>query len=194
MFTSCLPPATISKAREDRITFATAMALRIIMQAKVAAGNVIHQLDTIDQFTDEWGIDNSALTTSALDIHLQCQYAAEECKSIIEILDGFLANPTSCQQVGIFSELEVRRENGEDELRKLVNVLDALNRNYTDPALSLVEMWKRAERLVGKIQGLKINVEDLERSVHTPMLQQEQPQTHNSSRARSVSPSCVPTV
>ena len=149
------------------------MALRIIMQAKVGAGNVIHQLDTIDQFTDEWGTDNLVLTSSALDIHLQCQYAAEECKSIIEILDGFLVNPTSCQQVGIFSELEVRRENAVDELMKLVKVLSTMNGIHTEPALSLMEMWRRAERLVGKIEGLKLNVEELERIVHTPVIQQQ---------------------
>ena len=153
MFTSCSPSATIFRADEDRIIFARAMALRIIMQAKVAAGNVIHQLDTIDQFTDEWGTDDAALTGFALDIHLQCQYAAEECKSIIEILDGFLANPTSCQQVGIFSELEVRRENGEDELRKLVNVLDALNRNYADPALSRWRCGREQSGLLPRFRG-----------------------------------------
>ncbi|KAK5132113.1 hypothetical protein LTR08_000364 [Meristemomyces frigidus] len=154
------------------------MALRVIMKAKVSAGNVIHQLDTIDCFTDDWDDPTGSLTSPALDIHLQCQYSAEECKSIIEILDGFLANPALSQQVGIFSELEVRRENAVDEVKKLVVVLAGLKELHSDPALSLREMWKRAERLVGKIEGLRGNVEELETMVRAPMLQQqEQPQT-----------------
>ena len=155
------------------------MAFRALMQAKIGAGNAIHQLDTIDCFTDDWALEDTAgaLARAALDIHLHCQYAAEECKSIIEILDGFLANPTSGQQVGIFLELEVRRENAGDDLKKLVKIIVELSIAHSDPALSLAEMWKRAERLVAKIDGLKTNVEELERIVHTPMLQQEQPQT-----------------
>ena len=166
--------ASTAKAKQDHETSAWTMALQIIMRAKVCVGNAIHQLDTIDQFTDEWGTDDAALTSGALDIHLQCQYAAEECKSIIEILDGFLASPVTSQQVGIFPELEIRRENAVDELDKLVDVLLTMKKFRTDPALSLTEMLKRAERLVGKIESLKVNMEELERFVHTPMLQQQQ--------------------
>ncbi|KAK4547078.1 hypothetical protein LTR36_001299 [Oleoguttula mirabilis] len=153
------------------------MALRTLMQAKVSAGNTIAQLDIIDCFTDDWELaDGSALTSPALDIHLHCQYAAQECKSIIEILDGFLANPASGQQVGIFAEMEIRRENAVDEVKKLVRLIEALAKTQTDPALSLHEMRKRAERLVGKIEGLKVQIDGLEEIVRTPVLQQSQPQ------------------
>lgn len=107
-------------------------------------------------------------------MHLHCTYAAQECKAIGEILDGFLANPTSGQQVGIFAEMEIRRENALEEVRKLVELIDELAKTETDPVLGLKEMGKRAQRQLGKIESLKVHVDALERLVHmTPALQQQ---------------------
>ncbi|KAK5123367.1 hypothetical protein LTR85_002799 [Meristemomyces frigidus] len=172
------PTAAAAVAREDHTQAELSeMALRTLMQAKIGAGNAIHNLDTIDCFTDDWELgDDSPLTSPALDIHLHCQYAAEECKSIMEILDGFLANPASGQQVGIFTEMEIRRENAVDEVKKLVKVIEELAETQTDPALSLQEMKKRGERLVGKAEGLKVQIDELEKMVQTPVLQQGQSQ------------------
>lgn len=179
MLTSASLSTADASGQKDRIDpRLSEMALRTLMQAKVSAGNAIHNLDTIDCFTDDWELgDGSTLTSPALDIHLHCQYAAEECKSIMEILDGFLANPASGQQVVIFTELEIRRENAVDDVKKLMSVIVELAKTQTDPALSLQEMRKRAERLVGKIEGLKRQIDELEDMVRPPPppLQQDRP-------------------
>ena len=59
-----------------------------------------------------------------------------------------------------------------DEVKKLAAVMVELAKTGKDPMLSLAEMVKRAERVLQKIDGLKVRFDELERMAHTPLLQQ----------------------
>ncbi|TKA81176.1 hypothetical protein B0A55_02628 [Friedmanniomyces simplex] len=149
------------------------MALRNLIQAKVTSASTIHELDTIDCFTDDWDTEpNSKLTDPALEIHLACQHAASECKAIVDILDGFLTNPALGAQVGIFVEMEVRRENAMSEVAAVVQVAGELATRETGPDLNLMEIRKRAKKLLGKLQGLNVQVAELEKMVEAPVAEQ----------------------
>jgi hypothetical protein len=105
------------------------------------------------------------LTEPALDIHLYCQHAAAESKAIVEILDGFIATPSSSGQVGIFVEMEVRRGNAVGELKGLARAIEHLATVESNPPLSLREMSKRTLRTAAKMEGLKGVIDELEKMV-----------------------------
>lgn len=150
------------------------MALRLVMQTKVRAANAIHQLDTIDCFTDDWDTEeDAALRSAALDMHLHCQYAAEECNAIVEIVSAIINGQADSSQMEIFTELEVRRENAADEVEKLAHAIEQLGKTQRDPALSLQEMHRRTERVFAQLQGLKAKVEELEKLARTPVPSQD---------------------
>ncbi|KAK1079005.1 hypothetical protein LTR33_006754 [Friedmanniomyces endolithicus] len=142
------------------------MALRNLIHAKITGANAIHELDTIDCFTDDWETEhNSKLAEAALEIHLACQHAASECKAIVDILDGLLTDPTLSTQVGSFVEMEIRRKNAMGEIAAMARVAEDLAKTETSLELNLMEIGKRAKKLLGKLQGLKVQVQELERIV-----------------------------
>ncbi|KAK5676689.1 hypothetical protein LTS10_010990 [Elasticomyces elasticus] len=138
------------------------MALRNLIQAKVTSSNAINELDTIDCFTDEWDTDTgSKLTDPALEIHLSCMEAASELKAIVDILDAFLGNPALGGQMGIFMEMQVRRENAANEVNAIVQVAEGLAKVETVPE-NLREIRVRTQRLGRKLDGLKTQIDQLE--------------------------------
>ncbi|KAK0274947.1 hypothetical protein LTR35_011369 [Friedmanniomyces endolithicus] len=150
------------------------MALRNLIHAKITGANAIHELDTIDCFTDDWETEhNGKLAEAALEIHLACQHAASECKAIVDILDGLLTDPTLGTQLGIFVEMEIRRENAMAEMAAVGQVAEDLAKTETSLELNLMEIGKRAKKLMGKLQGLKVQVQELEKIVEGAAVEQQ---------------------
>ncbi|KAK1051303.1 hypothetical protein LTR74_016846 [Friedmanniomyces endolithicus] len=150
------------------------MALRNLIHAKITGANAIHELDTIDCFTDDWETEhNGKLAEAALEIHLACQHAASECKAIVDILDGLLTDPTLGTQLGIFVEMEIRRENAMAEIAAVGQVAEDLAKTETSLELNLMEIGKRAKKLMGKLQGLKVQVQELEKIVEGAAVEQQ---------------------
>ncbi|KAK0933662.1 hypothetical protein LTR29_014775 [Friedmanniomyces endolithicus] len=150
------------------------MALRNLIHAKITGANAIHELDTIDCFTDDWETEhNGKLAEAALEIHLACQHAASECKAIVDILDGLLTDPTLGTQLGIFGEMEIRRENAMAEIAAVGQVAEDLAKTETSLELNLMEIGKRAKKLMGKLQGLKVQVQELEKIVEGAAVEQQ---------------------
>ncbi|KAK4949065.1 hypothetical protein LTR10_012438 [Elasticomyces elasticus] len=153
------------------------MALRNLIQAKVTSSNAINELDTIDCFTDEWEThDGSKLTEPALEIHLSSLEAASELKAIVDILDAFLGNPALGGQMGIFMEMEVRRENAANEVNAIVQVVEGLAKVDTVPD-NLREIRVRTQRLSRKLSGLKTQIDQLENIV-VQLAPEQQQQGH----------------
>jgi len=154
------------------------MALRNLIKAKVTSANAIHELDTIDSFTDDWDTEqDSKLTEPALEIHLACQHAASECKAIVDITDALMTDPALGTQMGIFVEMEIRRENAMSEIVTVAQVVKELTKTETDVDLNLLEILKRVKKLLGKLQGLQVQVQELEKILEVAAVEQ-QAQSH----------------
>ncbi|KAK3075916.1 hypothetical protein LTR53_000345 [Teratosphaeriaceae sp. CCFEE 6253] len=178
-------PAMIPTA--DAATSPHNMALRTLMQAKVTCANTIHELDTIDCFTDDWplttttlglaladaALADAALADAALEIHLACQHAAAECGAIVEMLDALLSDdPAMSAQPRVLVEMEVRRENAGGEIEEARRIVEELAEgDRVGPELSLREIGMRAWRLGAKLRGMRGVLEELEVKVQAPALQ-----------------------
>ncbi|KAK0273690.1 hypothetical protein LTR35_012127 [Friedmanniomyces endolithicus] len=150
------------------------MALRNLIKAKVTSANAIHELDTIDSFTDDWDTEqDSKLTEPALEIHLACQHAASECKAIVDITDALMTDPALGTQMGIFVEMKIRRENAMSEIVTVAQVVKELTKTETDVDLNLLEILKRVKKLLGKLQGLQVQVQELEKIVEVAAVEQQ---------------------
>ena len=68
------------------------MALKLLMQAKIACANSIHDLETLDGVTDDWPSDDETLMNNALELHLHSEATAKECHAIIDIADALIAD------------------------------------------------------------------------------------------------------
>ncbi|KAK3113852.1 hypothetical protein LTR53_008427 [Teratosphaeriaceae sp. CCFEE 6253] len=168
-------PAMIPTA--DAATSPHNMVLRTLMQAKVTCANTIHELDTIDCFTDDWPLTTTtlglALADAALEIHLACQHAAAECGAIVEMLDALLSDdPAMSAQPRVLVEMEVRRENAGGEIEEVRRIVEELAEgDGVGPELSLREIGKRGWRLGAKLRGMRGVLEELEVRVQAPALQ-----------------------
>lgn len=67
--------------------------LKLLVQAKIACANCVHDLETLDGLSDDWSDDETYLTDIALDLHLHCEAAAKECHDMIDTLDAFATTP-----------------------------------------------------------------------------------------------------
>lgn len=139
------------------------MALRIFMQAKVACSNTIHNLETIDGITDDWTNADDTLESDALDVHLNCQYAAEECLAITKIIDQFFANAAGSDQIFKLEEMSVRAENAAKNIKKIELLVEKVKSHGGEAADGSTELKRRCEHITEALDEAKGNVEELQR-------------------------------
>ena len=169
------------------------MAFHILMQSRILCTNSTHDFDTLDCFTDDWDLAaDRSLRDRAMAIHLHCECAAEECKAMADIcgmLLNYASNNATQPQISqqqrvnsqkheqqtnlptidpyVFAELQVRQENAIEEVLSLINVLDALATRRRDAdEMALPEMGMRAQRLLGKLEGLRPKINALQGYAH----------------------------
>ncbi|CZT20587.1 uncharacterized protein RCC_06445 [Ramularia collo-cygni] len=133
-----------------------AAALRTITHARIACTNTIHELEVIDNLTDDWNLDNAQLATDSLEIHLQAEFSAKEASTILENLTAIMTTGRmAVLQEWLCMELEVRRENAVAAAQAIIRVLINLEKAVDNDELGLVEMKRRAEFIVGKLEKLE---------------------------------------
>ncbi len=93
------PPPSATPAAAPA-TNVTALAMKCLMQAKIACANTVHDLETMDGITDDWHEGSESLLLTALDIHLHCEAASKECHAIIDALDACLQGTMREAQLG----------------------------------------------------------------------------------------------
>lgn len=143
---------------------AAAAALRTITHARILCTNSIHELEVIDNLTDDWNMNNARASKDSLEIHLQAEISAKEASTILENLTALMTTRTVLED-WLYMELEVRRENAVLAAKEIVRVLDGLEdciSRYDE--LGVVEMKRRAEIILAKLDvALKEKLEQLVR-------------------------------
>lgn len=145
---------TPSMSEETKRT--AAAALRTITHARIACTNTIHELEVIDGLTDDWNLDNAQLAKDSLEIHLQAEFSAKEASTILENLTAIMTTGRMAMlEEWLCMELEVRRENAVIAAQAIIRVMVNLETAVSNDELGLVEMKRRAELIVGKLEKLK---------------------------------------
>lgn len=150
------PPNAEQHDREKKL-------LRRVMKARIACGNSVHELETLNGLTDDWDADVERLEDAALDIHLQCEYGCKESSTLHDILTGLLTGLNVANW--LWTEVELRQENAVAATKEIIKVVDGLFDAGANPTLGVKEMKRRAEHVVSKLEVLKGTFADLENEV-----------------------------
>ena len=137
--------------------------LRKLMKARIACGNSVQELETLDSLTDEWDATVEVLENAALEIHLQCEYACKESSALHQILTGLLTDPNA--PGWLWTEVELRQENAVTAAKEIIKVIDGLFAAGVNPAMMLKEMKHRAQHITSKLEALEETFADLESEV-----------------------------
>ncbi|CAK3883146.1 Hypothetical predicted protein [Lecanosticta acicola] len=144
------------------------LALRRVVQARILLGNSVSELEALDSLTDEWNAEVDQLETAAIEIHLQCDYAVKEANTILEALNGLLANTLPLQEC-LWIELELRQESALAATLELTKVLDKFGASITGPEqaqqLGVKEMKLRAQHVLSKLKESKDVLAQLQKEV-----------------------------
>lgn len=131
-------------------------ALRTITRARIACTNTIAELEVVDALTDDWDLEVANLTTASMEIHLQSEFSAKEASTILANLTGIMNNGRlAVLEEWLCMELEVRRENAVVAVQAIMSVIDGLDKVVNGEDLGLAELTRRAEFIVGRLEGLK---------------------------------------
>lgn len=139
----------------------SAAALRTIISARISCTNTMHELEVIDNLTDDWNLDNGRLATDSLEIHLQAEFCAKEASTIFENLNTIMTTGRmAVLEEWLCMELELRRENAILAATEIISIIDALEAAFSTKAIStdelgLVEMKRRAQLIVEKLHSLQ---------------------------------------
>jgi hypothetical protein len=129
------------------------MALRTLTRGRIACTNSIHELDILDSLTDDWDHDDARLSSAALDLHLQCEFAAKDASAIHDILMSFITNGNYTDW--LCQELALRQENAVAAVKKVIEFVRELELERADRAtLALAELEKRAVHVLLQLEAL----------------------------------------
>lgn len=148
------------------------MLLRKLMKARIACGNSVRELETLDALTEDWDANEEVLETAALDIHLQCEYSSKESNTLYEILTGLLSGVDA--PGWLWTEVELRQENAVAAAKEIIKVIDGLVSARASPELGVKEIKRRAQHLVTKLQALKETFAELESEVQACLAETQQ--------------------
>ncbi|SMR50942.1 unnamed protein product [Zymoseptoria tritici ST99CH_1E4] len=151
------------------------MALRTLTRGRIACTNSVHELDILDTLTDDWDLEDPHLSSSALDLHLQCEFAAKDASAIHDILMGFITNGNYADW--LCQELALRQENAVAAVKKVVELVRELQVGYMpEMGIGLNELKKRAEHVLVQLQGLNGIFQQLQTDIQMAMAEQAQKQ------------------
>jgi hypothetical protein len=128
------------------------MALRTLTRGRIICTNSIHELDILDSLTDDWDQSDHRLSTTALDLHLRCEFAAKDASTIHDILMSFITTGTYADY--LCQELALRQESAVSGVEKVVTIVRELDLLRQDEVQGLREIKKRAEHVVEQLDGL----------------------------------------
>ncbi|KAF2172059.1 hypothetical protein M409DRAFT_17301 [Zasmidium cellare ATCC 36951] len=152
--------------------------LRKLMKARIACGNSLEELETLNGLTDDWDATEEVLENAALDIHLQCEYGCKESSALHDILSGLL---TGLNTPGLWTEVEVRQENAVAAAKEIIKVIDGLLVAGPNPSLGLKEMKRRAQHITTELEALEETFAELESEVQACIADAQKHSTSNPS-------------
>ncbi|KAF7187400.1 N-alpha-acetyltransferase 38-A, NatC auxiliary subunit [Pseudocercospora fuligena] len=126
--------------------------LYVLAKARIACSNAIQELEALNSMTDDWDYTEKDAASAALDIQLQCEFAAKESTAIHEILTSFATSNSAPNY--LIAEVKVRQENAvaaAKEVRKVITEMAAL---FNSLRMELLEMGRRIDFILPKFQNL----------------------------------------
>ncbi|KXS95622.1 hypothetical protein AC578_3549 [Pseudocercospora eumusae] len=126
--------------------------LYVLAKARIACSNAIQELEALNSMTDDWDYTEKDAASAALDIQLQCEFAAKEATAIHEILTSFAT--TNSAPSYLVAEVKVRQENAvaaAKEVRKVITEMAAL---FNSLRMELLEMGRRIDFILPKFEDL----------------------------------------
>ena len=140
-------------------------AIKYFVQIKTLASNIMTAFDALDSFTDDWP-DEGNLKNTALDIHLRCESASNECQGIINTLDalGDPENKTPSPFPEEFMTMEVRYEYAQGKLNQIKALLEGVETGFPSTEaqieLGIEEMKTRVGAIEEEIAEMKTGVDN----------------------------------